>query len=73
MLCLFGPVEKGFQGQPRAGWSRWDTRMNMMENHKLQVFWACVLVFWAMGTVVGEKSHLEGFFLSETWCSSKLS
>lgn len=38
-LCLYtpyGPLEKGSQGQARPGWSRWDTRMNKMENYKLQ-------------------------------------
>lgn len=58
------PVGKGFQGQATAGWSRWDTRTIMMENHKLsglcQAGKHLPHVFWAMGTDVSEKSRLGG-------------
>lgn len=54
---------RGFHGQARAGWSRWDIRINMMENHKIQVVpsWKSTLppVSWAMGTEVSEKSQLR--------------
>lgn len=52
-----GPMEKRLQGQARAGWIRWDMRMNMMENHKLES--TLSPVSWAMGTEVDEKSQLR--------------
>lgn len=56
-------MEKGFHGQARAGWSRWDIRINMMENYNFQVVpsWKTTLspVSWAMGTEVSEKSQLR--------------